>query len=135
MEAEDHAQSIYNYNIAFNINPNDERAVLGILKVNYSKNNYSGNISFSNNINFNTVTDPWIFIYLAKSNYEIHKNDDKDNSADSQDENELQKTAAFLNLGYKISKKDFLVVSKIVQLLFKIKYYNYVSLSGFVNIF
>lgn len=90
-------------------------------------------MNFSNNIDFNCIKDPWIFIYLAKSNYEVYKNYEGDSDESFIQEEKLQKTAAFLNLAYKISKKEFLIVSKIVQLLYKIQFFNYVSLEGTIN--
>lgn len=123
----DYYHALYNYNLAFNIDSNNNEAILGILKVNYLKKNYASNMNFSIHLDLNFINDPWIFIFLAKSNYESYKNDN--NSKENYlEEEKYHKTAAFLNLAYNISNEDVFVVKKIVNMLYKIQFYTNVKL-------
>lgn len=115
-----------NFNQAHLLCVTNETAILGILKINFAMKKYDKNMEIGLRLDYSIIKNPWIFVFIAKSNYYVVEQHST-TLLETEEENRHQKTVMYLNLAYKLSKKKFEVIVKIIQLLFKIKMFNYVS--------
>ena len=122
----EHKEALNNFNQAHLINATNEGAILGILKINFAMKKHEKNIEMGLRMDYSIVKNPWIFVFIAKSNYHVVEQSSVP-VLETEEEDKHQKTVMYLNLAYKLSKKKFEVIVKIIQLLFRIRMFNYVS--------